>query len=217
MILQGAACIRLEPARPPRLSSQWTAPIRSVHGILARHEASTNFLERDCSKSCAKTASQCRQAANVGGPRADRQLPDRDEPGDPFGRRDAGQEKPIKIGAKVVRHGRKVAFQITAVAIPRYLVAGVPRLIVEPRPPPAAASRQVFDPHESLSGARRANLIGLGVHRGEGSALPKSVERGNLCLDKAVIRWVSSGGRGGASPQPCTSLRRVAGCEKVFA
>jgi hypothetical protein len=104
----------------------------------ARHEASTNYLERDRSISCAKTASRCWQAADVGGPRANRPLPDRDEPGNPFVRRDAEQEKPIKIGAKVVRHGRKVAFQIIAAAIPRYLFAGISRLIVEPRPLPAA-------------------------------------------------------------------------------
>jgi hypothetical protein len=119
-----------------------TDPIRPRDS--ARHEASTNYLERDRSKSCAKTASRCRQAADVGGPRANRPLPDRDEPGNPFVRRDAGRERPIKIGAKVVRHGRKVAFQITAAAIPRYLFAGIPRLIVEPRPSPAAASRASF-------------------------------------------------------------------------
>jgi hypothetical protein len=68
-----------------------------------------------------------------------------------------------------------------------------------------------------LSGTRRVDLTSLGMHRREGSALPKSVERGNLSLNKAVIRWTSGGGRGGASPQPCTSPRRVAGREKVFA
>jgi hypothetical protein len=51
-----------------------------------------------------------------------------------------------------------------------------------------------------MSGPRRADLTGLGVPRGKGLALPKSVEHGNLSLDKAVIRGTSSGGRGGASP-----------------
>jgi hypothetical protein len=51
-----------------------------------------------------------------------------------------------------------------------------------------------------LSGARRADFAGLCVNRREGSALPKSVERGNLSLDKAVVRRISGGGRGGASP-----------------
>jgi hypothetical protein len=48
-----------------------------------------------------------------------------------------------------------------------------------------------------LSGARLADLTGFCVPRREGSALPKSVERANLSLDKAVIRWTSSGGRRG--------------------
>jgi hypothetical protein len=67
-----------------------------------------------------------------------------------------------------------------------------------------------------LSGARRADLTGLCAHRREGAALPKSVERGNLTLDKTVIRWTSDGGGGGASPQACNSPQRVAGREKVF-
>ncbi len=48
-----------------------------------------------------------------------------------------------------------------------------------------------------LSGARRADLAGSCVHLREGSALPKSVERGNLARNKAVIRWTSSGGAAG--------------------
>ena len=60
-----------------------------------------------------------------------------------------------------------------------------------------------------IAGTRRAGLTRFYTPRGEGSALPKSVERGSLSLDKAVIRWTSGGGRGGASPQPCNSPRRV--------
>jgi hypothetical protein len=76
---------------------------------------------------------------------------------------------------------------------------------------------QVFDPHESpMSGPRRADLTGLGVPRGKGLALPKSVEHGNLSLDKAVIRGTSSGGRGGASPQPYNAPWRVAGTREGF-
>jgi hypothetical protein len=109
-------------------------------------------------------------------------VPDRDEPGDPFVRRDAGQVKLIKIGAKFVRNGRYVA-------IVRRRPAGL---------------------------TRGPDLISLCVPRREGPALPKSVERGNLSLDKAVIR-TSSGSHGWASPQPCNAPRRVAGREKVFA
>ena len=46
------------------------------------------------------------------------------------------KEKLIKIGAKVVSHGRYVAFQMAEVAIPRNLFADVLRLIAELRPPP---------------------------------------------------------------------------------
>ena len=50
------------------------------------------------------------------------------------------KEKLIKIGAKVVSHGRYVAFQMAQAAISRYLFADILRLIAELRPPPAAAS-----------------------------------------------------------------------------
>jgi hypothetical protein len=49
------------------------------------------------------------------------------------------KEKLIKIGAKVVAHGRYVAFQMAEVAIPRNLFADILRLIAELRPPPNAA------------------------------------------------------------------------------
>jgi Transposase DDE domain group 1 len=51
------------------------------------------------------------------------------------------KEKPIKIGGKVVSHGRYVAFQMAEVAIPRNLFADILRLIAELRPPPAAGSK----------------------------------------------------------------------------
>jgi hypothetical protein len=50
------------------------------------------------------------------------------------------KEKLIKIGAKVVSHGRYAAFQMAEVAIPRNLFADILRLIAELRPPPAAVS-----------------------------------------------------------------------------
>jgi len=49
------------------------------------------------------------------------------------------KEKLIKIGTKVVAHGRYVAFQMAEVAIPRNLFADILRLIAELRPPPNAA------------------------------------------------------------------------------
>jgi hypothetical protein len=50
------------------------------------------------------------------------------------------KEKHIKIGAKVVRHGRCVAFQMAEVAIPRNLFADMMRLIWELRPPPGTST-----------------------------------------------------------------------------
>jgi hypothetical protein len=50
------------------------------------------------------------------------------------------KQKLIKIGAKVVSHGRYVAFQMAEVAIPRILFADILRMIAELRPPPAVAS-----------------------------------------------------------------------------
>ena len=49
------------------------------------------------------------------------------------------RDKLIKIGAKIVRHGRYVTFQMAEVAIPRILFAEILRLIAElrPLPPPA--------------------------------------------------------------------------------
>ena len=49
------------------------------------------------------------------------------------------KEKLIKIGAKVVSHGRYVAFQMAEVAVPRMLFAEILRLIAELRPPPDPA------------------------------------------------------------------------------
>ena len=51
------------------------------------------------------------------------------------------KEKLIKIGAKVVSHGRYIAFQMAEVAIPRRMFQEILRLIAElrPQPPPAPA------------------------------------------------------------------------------
>jgi hypothetical protein len=48
------------------------------------------------------------------------------------------REKLIKIGAKVVSHGRYVAFQMAEVAIPQSLFAEILRLIADLRSPPAS-------------------------------------------------------------------------------
>ena len=46
----------------------------------------------------------------------------------------------IKIGAKIVSHGRYVAFQMAEVAIPRNLFTDILRLIAELRPPPVTST-----------------------------------------------------------------------------
>ncbi len=43
------------------------------------------------------------------------------------------REKPVNIGAKVVRHGRYVTFQLAEVAVPRDLFREILRLIAHLR------------------------------------------------------------------------------------
>jgi hypothetical protein len=50
------------------------------------------------------------------------------------------KERLIKIGAKVVSHGRYVAFQLAEVAISKNLFADIPQLIAELRPPPVTST-----------------------------------------------------------------------------
>ena len=50
------------------------------------------------------------------------------------------RKKLIKIGAKIISHGRYVAFQMAEVANPRHLFADILRLIAELRPPPDPAT-----------------------------------------------------------------------------
>jgi hypothetical protein len=49
------------------------------------------------------------------------------------------REKLVKIGAKIVRHGRYVIFQMAKVAVPKELFQEILRLIdgLRPRPAPA--------------------------------------------------------------------------------
>jgi len=49
------------------------------------------------------------------------------------------REKLIKIGARLVSHGRYVAFQMAEVAVTRRVFAEILRLIAELRPPPDPA------------------------------------------------------------------------------
>ena len=47
------------------------------------------------------------------------------------------RDKAVKIGAKVVRHGRYITFQLAEGAVPRILFADILRLISGLRPRPA--------------------------------------------------------------------------------
>jgi hypothetical protein len=49
------------------------------------------------------------------------------------------REKLIKIGAKVVSHGRHVSFQMAEVAVPRQMFQEILMLIAQLRAPPAPA------------------------------------------------------------------------------
>src|SRR3954464_4948422 len=50
------------------------------------------------------------------------------------------REKLVKIGARIVRHGRYVVFQLAEVAVPRPLFATILRRIDRLRGPPVAAA-----------------------------------------------------------------------------
>jgi hypothetical protein len=67
------------------------------------------------------------------------------------------KEKLIKIGAKVISHGRYVAFQMAEVAIPRNLFADILRLIAELRPPRVlGATRKTRCP---VSGSKEVRFL----------------------------------------------------------
>ena len=50
------------------------------------------------------------------------------------------RQKLIKIGARIVRHGRYVVFQLAEVAVPRMLFAAILRRIDRLRGPPVAVA-----------------------------------------------------------------------------
>ena len=50
------------------------------------------------------------------------------------------REKLVKIGARIVRHGRYVVFQLAEVAVPRALFAAILRRIDRLRGPPVTAA-----------------------------------------------------------------------------
>jgi hypothetical protein len=75
------------------------------------------------------------------------------------------KQKLVKMGAKVVRHGRYVAFPMAEVAIPRNWFSEILRLIVELRSPSVAR----------FFGARRG--IGPLGHRPQGSLALRACQK----------------------------------------
>jgi Transposase DDE domain group 1 len=66
------------------------------------------------------------------------------------------KDKLIKIGAKVVSHGRYVVFQMAEVAIARQMFQEILRLIAELRPQPPPALHEMFDVMHSRATDRRS-------------------------------------------------------------
>jgi hypothetical protein len=68
------------------------------------------------------------------------------------------KEKLIKIGAKVISHGRSIAFQMAEVAIPRHMFQEILRLIAElrPKPTPRPRKKDNSDPRTR----RRGRIVG---------------------------------------------------------
>jgi Transposase DDE domain group 1 len=109
------------------------------------------------------------------------------------------KEKLVKIGAKVVSHGRYVAFQMAEVSIPRNLFAEILRLIAELRPSPIASTAQGVRvspvPSQTTAEVRLVTRKFAAIRRATGrrraprrirndndSGLPKCVKRDNLSL-----------------------------------
>jgi hypothetical protein len=69
------------------------------------------------------------------------------------------KEKLIKIGAKVVSHGRYVVFQMAEVAIPRQMFQEILRMIAElrPQPPPRASMKRLIVTRSSGIDRRNAS------------------------------------------------------------
>ena len=82
------------------------------------------------------------------------------------------KEKLIKIGAKVVSHGRYVAFQMAGVAIPRNLFADILRMIVEYGRHRLRQRHEAFDCH-----AFAANRGEVRLDNGKRNILGRSARR----------------------------------------
>ena len=114
------------------------------------------------------------------------------------------KEKLIKIGAKVVSHGRYVAFQMAEVAIPRNLFADILRLIAELRPPPVQRPRKAFDCHafEPNSRERCVSMTGKSAIFSEGTAGQMKSAPSFAKDDDSTLPKEPNGSKIGLGPKP---------------
>src|SRR5262249_31312905 len=116
------------------------------------------------------------------------------------------KEKLIKIGAKVVSHGRYVAFQMAEVAIPRRMFQEILRLIAElrPQPPTSASVRRSMVVHSRATDRRSASKC-------QGKWPDQTLERrsdGLECWKASTLRiCVTSSSANGYNPV-CSGLIR---------
>jgi hypothetical protein len=122
------------------------------------------------------------------------------------------KEKLIKIGAKVIGHGRYFAFQMAGVAIPRSVFADILRLIAELQSPPVASTAKSVrlsrvpskttgdlrhnDRKNYTFDARRtsAKVLGDETPARPRTELPKAIESGSLSVGEAAIRRMQDRG-----------------------
>jgi hypothetical protein len=122
------------------------------------------------------------------------------------------KEKLIKIGAKVISHGRYFAFQMAGVAIPRSVFADILRLIAELQSPPVASTEKSVrlsrvpskttgdlrhnDRKNYTFDARRtsAKVLGDETPARPRTELPKAIESGSLSVGEAAIRRMQDRG-----------------------
>jgi Transposase DDE domain group 1 len=116
------------------------------------------------------------------------------------------REKLVKIGARVVRHGRYVVFQLAEVAVPRTLFAEILRRIDRLRPRAAAA------PGMSIESDERRQLDGRGASLIDRKPFENGSNPGRE-REEAVLRGVSGLARA-LGAFACASERHIVGVQE---
>ena len=130
------------------------------------------------------------------------------------------QEKVVKIGAKVIAHGRYAIFQMAEVAVPRGLFGRILERIARLRPPDPALTRVLQPPllvlaHGWLDAPARPSDEGIDPHKlgkhGVELVLEERVQPGPLAAE--AIEFILAGGaQRRAVPQAASwSPRRCGG------